>query len=34
MVMKEENLVSIKRFRTDVGFSDSNENRNVSAVVM
>jgi len=34
MVMNQESPVSIKRFRTDVGFSDSNENRNMSALVM
>lgn len=34
MVMKQESRVSINRFKTDVGFSDSNENRNVSAMVM
>jgi len=34
MVMKQESRVSNNRLRTDVGFSNSNENQNMSALVM
>jgi len=34
MVMEQENRVSINSLRNDVGFSDSNENRKMSAAVM
>jgi len=34
MGMKQENCISINSFRTDVGLSDSNEDRKMSATVM